>query len=296
MGEAGRVSDKVADKVALITGTSSGFGLLSALELASRGYMVIATMRDVAHGGELLRRARESQVERRLRCIALDVTNESQISETIGAVLAEYGRIDVLVNNAGYAVGGFVEEVPLAEWRRQLETNFFGLVAVTQAALPAMRARRSGLIINVSSISGRSGFPGYGPYAASKFAVEGFSESLRHEMSSWGVKVVLVEPGSFKTPIWNKGLQNMHTRPGSPYKEQLDAVLTYSRRSADTAPDPIGVARLIGRITAMRSPRLRYAIGQGSRLLLWGKALLPWKWMEWAIAAGLKQSPGSRRG
>lgn len=288
------MGNKSIGNVALITGASSGFGLLSALELAGRGYTVVAGMRDLARKEELLQKARGLQLEQLLHCIALDVTNESQIAQAVAAVRAEYGRIDVLVNNAGYAVGGFVEEVPLAEWRRQLETNFFGLVAMTQAVLPAMREHRSGLIINVSSVSGRSGFPGYGPYAASKFAVEGFSESLRHEMSGWGVKVVLVEPGSFKTPIWNKGLQNMHARPGSPYKEQLDAILAYSRRSAETAPDPIGVARLIGRIADMRSPRMRYTIGQGSRLLLWSKALLPWKWMEWAIAVGLKP-PAARK-
>lgn len=192
------------------------------------------------------------------------------------------------MNNAGFAVGGFVEEVSMETWRRQMETNFFGLIAVTKAVLPFMRAQRSGLIINVSSVSGLTGFPGYAPYAASKFAVEGFSESLRQEMLSYGVRVVLVEPGSFRTPIWGKGIAGIHSPEGSPYRARLEEVLRYSRRSAETAPDPQEVADLIARITAKRAPRLRYPVGKGSRVLMIGKALIPWKVLEGIISKSLR--------
>jgi len=161
-------------------------------------------------------------------------------------------------------------------------------VAVTREVLPHMRVRGSGLVINVGSVSGLAGFPGYGPYAASKFAVEGFSESLRHEMAPFGVRIVLVEPGAFRTPIWNKGLERIRTADTSPYHDRLQAVLRYSRKAAETAPDPQQVADLVGRIVFMRSPRLRYAVGRGSGLLIWAKALLPWKWFERMIAWGLR--------
>lgn len=139
--------------------------------------------------------------------LALDVTDEASIASAIQESLELAGRMDVLVNNAGFAVGGFVEEVSMEEWRRQLETNFFGLVAVTKAVLPHMRVQRSGLIINVSSVSGLSGFPGYGPYAASKFAVEGFSESLRQEMLSLASALYWLNRAPSVPPSGTKGLR-----------------------------------------------------------------------------------------
>ncbi|AHV97010.1 SDR family oxidoreductase [Paenibacillus sabinae] len=277
-----------SEAVAFVTGASSGFGLLTAVKLAELGCTVIATMREPSRKEELERRAEHSGILGRVRVMRMDVTDPAGIEETVKAVLADYGRIDVLVNNAGYAAGGFVEEVPLEAWRQQLETNFFGLVAVTKAVLPRMRERRTGLIVNIGSVSGRAAFPGFGPYAASKFAVEGFSECLRHEMSPFGVKVVLLEPGAYRTPIWNKGLSQIASAGDSPYRARLDAVLKYSRKAAVTAPDPQEVADLIGRIVRLRSPRLRYVLGRGSRLLIGGRALLPWSWFERIVARALR--------
>ncbi|WP_458461821.1 SDR family oxidoreductase [Paenibacillus sp.] len=276
------------DPVALITGTSSGFGLLTAITLAKQGYRVVATMRDLSRREELTRLAEQAGISERVQVVQLDVTDPESVQKAVGTVLQNNGRIDILVNNAGFAVGGFIEEVSMEDWRRQMETNLFGLIAVTRAVLPVMREQKQGLIINLSSVSGLSGFPGYAPYAASKFAVEGFTESLRHEMSSFGVRVVLVEPGAYRTPIWNKGLGEIHRNEDSPYKHKLDAVLRYSKHASETAPDPQEVADLIGRIARMRAPRLRYALGKGSRVLIIGKALLPWKWLERIIARGLK--------
>lgn len=274
--------------VALITGTSSGFGLLTAVRLASNGYQVAATMRNTARAGELMILAQEKGVADRIHLLQLDVTDSESIQQAVAEVLGHFGQIDVLVNNAGFALGGYVEELTLTDWRDQMETNFFGLVAMTRAVLPHMRQRGNGFIINVSSVSGLAGFPGYGPYAASKFAVEGYSESLRHEMAPYGVHVVLVEPGAFRTPIWNKGLERIRTAEDSPYRDRLNAVLQYSRQAAKTAPDPQQVAELIARIVSKRSPRLRYAVGQGAGFMRWAKAILPWKWLELIIARALR--------
>ncbi|UQZ37667.1 short-chain dehydrogenase [Paenibacillus sp. PK3_47] len=281
-------SSHTSGRTALVTGTSSGFGLLTAVTLAGKGYQVIATMRDLSRKNELLSQAEQAGVHKQIHLMTMDVTDSVSVQSAVASITEAYGRIDVLVNNAGFAVGGFIEEVSMEEWRRQMETNFFGLVAVTKAVLPVMREQREGLIINVSSVSGLSGFPGYGPYAASKWAVEGFSESLRQEMSPFGVRVVLVEPGSFRTPIWEKGIGGIQVNEASPYKEKLEEVLRYSRRTAETAPDPRQVADLIGRITAISAPKLRYPVGKGSRMLMIGKALLPWKMLERIIARGLK--------
>lgn len=275
------------DRVALITGTSSGFGLLSALELAGKGYQVIAGMRDLSRRDELVQQAEQAGLLGRIHPVAMDVTHAVSIDSAVTAILEQFGRIDVLVNNAGLAVGGFVEEVSMEEWRRQMDTNFFGLVEVTKAVLPVMRSQRKGTIINVSSVSGMIGFPGYAPYAASKYAVEGFSESLRQEMNPFGIKVVLVEPGSFRTPIWGKGLTGIQSREDSPYKEKLDEVLRYTRRTAETAPDPQQVAELIGLIAGLRAPKLRYPVGKGSKILIAGKSLLPWKTLERIISRSL---------
>lgn len=222
--------------VALVTGASSGFGLLVSVALAREGYQVVASMRNMQNKEMLTTVASEAGVYDRIEVISLDVTDFATVESVVNDVTNRYGRIDVLVNNAGFAVGGFVEELSIEEWERQFATNFFGLVAVTKAVLPIMRTQRSGKIINISSISGRVGFPAMGPYVASKFAVEGFSESLRLEMLPYGVHVVLIEPGSFKTNIWSKGLQGVSVRSDSPYAKEMKTIVQYVNRVAKTAP------------------------------------------------------------
>ncbi|MHA7964261.1 SDR family oxidoreductase [Paenibacillus sp. CAU 1782] len=285
VGDREAASERAA---ALITGASSGFGMLTAVKLAEQGYRVIATMRDPDKSAELLERARRAGVADSIEIRRLDVTDSSAIERVVAETMQNHKRIDVLVNNAGFAVGGFVEDVPMEDWRRQMETNFFGLVEMAKAVIPIMRNQHSGMIINISSISGRVGFPGYAPYAASKFAVEGFSESLRHELSPFGVKVVLVEPGAYRTPIWDKGLGQINNPDHSPYRKRLQAIMSYSRRSGEAAPDPQQVADFIGRLAGSRSPKLRYPLGQGAVLALWSKALLPWNWFEGIIRRGTR--------
>lgn len=272
------------EKIALVTGASSGFGLLIAVALAREGYRVVASMRDPERCEPLLREAGKAGVAGRLDIAKLDVTDAAAIEAAVTGTVDKYGRIDALVNNAGFAVGGFIEEVPEEAWRAQMETNFFGLVAVTRAVLPIMRSQGAGAIIQIGSVSGRVAFPGYGAYAASKFAVEGFAESLRHEAAPYGIRVYLVEPGAYRTPIWTKGFAGIHTRPKSPYERRLNAVLEFSRKTADNAPDPREVAELVVRLAKRRRPgRLRYPIGRGSRLLVLASKLLPWNWLEAAV-------------
>lgn len=278
-------------RIAIVTGTSSGFGLLTTVELAKYGYHVVATMRDMTRQDQLMKSAERYGVNQHIECLCLDVTDQPSIHKTIDFVIERYGRIDVLVNNAGISLGGFVEEVPLADWHHIMDTNFYSIVSMTQAVLPHMRAAQSGKIINISSISGRLGFPGYGPYAASKFAIEGFSESLRLEMLPYGIHVSLVEPGAYKTNIWSKGFDYIakHTRDDSPYEKTLAAILTYSKNIASHASDPQDVAKTVARIAQARYPKLRYALGKGARMTVWGKALLPWKWFEQIVMSQLRK-------
>jgi len=276
------------NRIAVVTGASSGFGLLTTIELAKAGYTVAATMRNLDKQTALLEAAAGAGVSDAVHVFALDVTKHDQVQEAVAGILHKLGAIDVLVNNAGYAVGGFTEDVPMEAWYAQMETNFFGLVAVTKAVLPYMRKQQSGRIINVSSVSGRFGIPGYGPYAASKFAVEGFSEALRLEMRAYGVDVVLVEPGSFKTDIWDKGLSSMYAPADSPYAKLSQRLAALSRRTAEAAPDPIAVAGLIARLAAAKRTKLRYVIGPGSSVMLAGRSLLPWRRFEQIVSKLLK--------
>jgi NAD(P)-dependent dehydrogenase (short-subunit alcohol dehydrogenase family) len=254
--------------------------LHASVALAKRGFFVIATMRDRQKQAPLFTMAEQEGVADRIEVVLLDVTDPQTITEAVNQTVERYGRIDLLVNNAGYAAGGFVEELPLDEWRQQFETNFFGLVEVTRAVLPHMRSRHSGTIINISSISGRMGFPGLAPYSASKHAVEGFSESLRLEMLPHGIHVVLIEPGSYRTDIWKKGLAHAEDRPASPYREQMKRIAAMTEQIMNKAPEPDEVIAAIVKAAISQRPRLRYPVGSGVRLSVLAKELLPWGWVE----------------
>jgi len=177
------------ERVVLITGASSGFGLLTTVTLARRGWRVLATMRDLTRRDRLEAAAQEAGVLDHIEFLALDVTNAAQIAELAASIAARPDPLDAIVNNAGFAMAGFADDVSDAELRRQFDTNFFGAIAVTRAFLPQLRRQGKGHIIMVSSISGRMGFPGIGSYAASKFALEGWAETLRLEMKPLGVRL-----------------------------------------------------------------------------------------------------------
>ena len=279
--------------IVLITGTSSGFGLLTSVALAKEGYQVVAAMRDPGKSDRLLRAAQEAGVpEGRIEVVRLDVTEFASIPGVVEDVLARHGRIDVLINNAGFAKGGVIEDVPMEVWREQFETNVFGLIAVTKAVIPSMRERRSGKVVNISSISGRMAFPLMGPYCTSKFAVEGFSETLRMEMLPFGVDVILVEPASYKTDIWDKGLDGMEPDPASPYAGLMEGAYRAARQSGDNGGDPQEVVELIQTLLRAPAPSLRHPIGKGLKNLLLLRNLIPAKTLEKLM---MKRLLGGRR-
>ncbi|KQL46313.1 short-chain dehydrogenase [Brevibacillus choshinensis] len=266
--------------VALVTGASSGFGKHSSYALVKAGFTVIASMRDVKKRGPLDKIAKMNIPAEHMEVISLDVTSQQQIEESIRSIIERHGRIDLLVNNAGYACGGFTEELSAEDWRKQFDVNVFGLIDVTRAVLPHMREQRCGRIINISSISGRFGFPGLAPYAASKHAVEGFSESLRLELRPFGIYVSLIEPGSYRTSIWQKGLEHTSRSSSSPYAVQMQKLLASVEQIIEHAPEPDEVIATIVHAATTPKPRLRYPIGRGVKLTIAMKNLLPWKWIE----------------
>jgi NAD(P)-dependent dehydrogenase (short-subunit alcohol dehydrogenase family) len=281
------------EKIAVVTGASSGFGLLTSIELAKAGFRVVATMRDLGRRERLDTAVGTAGLAAKIDVRELDVTKFDAIPAFVDSVVSDYGRLDVLVNNAGFAVAGFAEDIKLDELRMQFETNFFGAVVMTKAALPTMRRQRSGHIIQVSSIAGLHGSVTVSSYSASKHALEGWSESLRMEVNSLGIKVVLVEPGAFQTDIWTRGavMGEQSTKETSPNIQRSLRM----RSTIEKLPkaDPIAVAKLIVAIAQNPNPRLRYLIGRDAKIQLAMKRILPWKWHEKVIANFLKIDPKS---
>jgi len=278
----------MSDKIAVITGASSGFGLLTAVELAKAGFRVVASMRDLGRRAKLDEAAAAARMAQRIDVRRLDVTEFDTIPGFVDAIVRDYGRVDVLINNAGFAVAGFAEDLKLEEIRMQFETNFFGTVALTQAVLPVMRRRKSGHIIMISSIGGLHGSVSISSYSASKFALEGWTESLRLEVNALGIKVVLVEPGSFQTDIWTRGavMGKNATAKTSPNYERI--VRMRDRIRAIQKRDPMEVVKVIVRIAQDPDPKLRYLVGSDAKIQLAMKRILPWKWHEKMIANFLK--------
>ena len=278
----------MSEKVVLITGASSGFGLLTSLELARAKFKVIATMRDLARRGPLDQAAVAQNLAVHIDIRQLDVTHFDSIARFMEGVVRDYGRIDVLINNAGFAVAGFAEDVTLDELRLQFETNFFGAVAMTKAVLPIMRRQRGGHIIQISSIAGVHGSYSVSSYSASKHALEGWSESLRMEVDPLGIKIVLIEPGSFQTDIWTRGvvMGKEAIQDTSPNFQR--SLRMRKRVEAIPKADPAEVARVIARIAQDPNPKLRYLVGRDARTQLIMKRLLPWKWYEKVIKNFLK--------
>jgi NAD(P)-dependent dehydrogenase (short-subunit alcohol dehydrogenase family) len=187
-----------------ITGTSSGFGRAFAEHALARGHNVVATARQTSALGALA-----SASPDRVLTVALDVARPGDAKAAIAAAVSRFGRIDVLINNAGYGVVGAFEETPDAELRALMETNFFGAMNVTRAALPILRTQRSGAIVNMSSLGGQLSFAGFSAYSATKFAIEGASEALAQEVAPFGIKVLIVEPGQFRTNLAGSGMRHM---------------------------------------------------------------------------------------
>jgi NAD(P)-dependent dehydrogenase (short-subunit alcohol dehydrogenase family) len=262
----------------LVTGASSGIGEACARRLDGLGHRVVAGVRDPEAAGRL----RSSSC--RVRPVMLDVTDPDQVT----AALAEVDRLvgedglDGLVNNAGIALAGPVELLPLAEWRRQFEVNLFGQVAVTQAALPAVR-RATGRIVFVGSIAGTVAIPFGAAYGASKHAVEAVAQSLREEVRPWGIRVAVVAPGTVRTPIWDKGLEQPDPDAGSMppedaerYTEFAERLREQVRKIRDTpVPGPEVVARAVEHALLHPRPRYRYSPGRGVAVVHAAAKVLP---------------------
>jgi NAD(P)-dependent dehydrogenase (short-subunit alcohol dehydrogenase family) len=275
----------MAKKTVLITGASSGFGMLAAQRLAKTGYHVIATMRNMEKAADFKEIVRNDGLDENVTLLHLDVTSDDSI-RALKQFLNESGKIDILINNAGFAFGGFGEEITVDEYREQFETNFFGVIAVTQAVLPIMRSQQSGKIINMSSISGLIGFPGLSPYVSSKHALEGFSESLRLEVKPCGIDVILIEPGSFSTNIWTTGkrVSPLSMKEDSPYYEYMTGIEEELERGREKLGDPLEVIELIMKLCEKKEEtKLRYTVGKGVRLSLFLKRVLPWRIWESVI-------------
>src|SRR5271165_6460513 len=277
-------------KIAVVTGSSSGIGLLTAVELALNGYRVVATMRNLANSGRLEEAAKTAGVYDRLDLRRLDLTEFDSLPRAVEAIVRDHGRIDLLVNNAGFSMAGFAEDMTLAELRHQFETNFFGNVAMTKAVLPIMRTQNSGHIITVTSVGGLVGHPMLSAYCASKYALEGWSESLRIETHSLGIHVSLVEPGAYDTDIWERNvvIAKGALDPASPNKERSQLFAEFVKNSAKNRRDPREVARSIVRVAGDPNPRLRYLIGGDAKLQIWLKRMVPWRKYERMVAKAVK--------
>jgi NAD(P)-dependent dehydrogenase (short-subunit alcohol dehydrogenase family) len=275
-------------KVAIVTGASSGIGLLTSVELARSGFRVIATMRSPSKRTKLDEAAARVGFPDRIDVLRLDVTEFDSHSALVSTVVSKYGRIDVLVNNAGFAMGGFAEDCTLGELREQFETNFFGAVSMTKAVLPVMRQQKAGHIIQVTSIAGRCAHPVLSSYSASKFALEGWSESLRLEMKPLGINVAIIEPGSFETDIWetNAHVAKRAFEKDSPNHERSLRFRDYVRKNVKKR-DAIIVAKLIASVALDPNPRLRYVVGPDAKMMKWVQRLVPWSRYERAIVKTL---------
>ncbi|MBM4763405.1 SDR family oxidoreductase [Bacillus sp. B15-48] len=274
-------------KNAIVTGSSSGFGLLCVLELAKSGFHVIATMRDISKADKLFEEARKQNSEPFIEVQPLDVTSSESISQ-FTSYLSNLNSVDILVNNAGIAIGGFCEELSIDDYRQQFDTNFFAVVAITQAVLPFMRKSGGGRMINMSSISGQFGFPGLSPYAASKHALEGFSESLRLEVKPFGIDVVLIEPGSYKTNIWTS-MDQISISENSPYHSYMVKLQTEIESEKANHGSPEEVAALVAQVASQeKTPKLRYPIGKSVKTNIRLKAFLPWQFIESLIFKKLR--------
>jgi NAD(P)-dependent dehydrogenase (short-subunit alcohol dehydrogenase family) len=270
----------VASKVWFITGTSKGFGRVWAEAALARGDRVAATARDVETLQPLVERYGDQAA-----AIALDVTDKPAVDRAVAEAIARFGRIDVAVNNAGYGLFGAIEEVSEAEARAQLETNLFGALWVTQAVLPQMRAQQSGHIIQVSSIGGVNAFPTVGLYHASKWGLEGFSQSLAAEVADLGIKVTIVEPGGFATE-WG-GPSARRATPMAAYDGARAAIARFRGASVPGDPDATGPAIL--KIVDAEAPPLRVFFGSGGLPVTraeYARRIETWeKWNDLALEA-----------
>ncbi len=257
----------------LITGCSTGIGRATAEQLVNKGWTVYATARRPESIDDLKAKG--------CKTLALDVTDEASMQAAVEQVQSAEGAVGVLINNAGYSQSGALESVPMAELRKQFETNVFGLLRMCQLVLPGMRAQRNGRIVNISSMGGRLTFPGGGAYHATKYSVEALSDVLRFEVAGFGVKVILIEPGLIRTEFGAAAVGSMRgiedDGPYASFNARVASVTAgaYQGPMARLGAGPEAVARTIERAISKQRPKARYPVTASARLMLAQRAILP---------------------
>ena len=261
--------------VILVTGSSTGIGYATALTLARNGHTVYASMRNPTRSPQLQETAEQENLK--LITLPMDVLDEGSITDAVNGILAKEKQIDVLVNNAGVAAWGSVEELDMEYFRRDMETNYFGTVRCIKAVMTGMRERRSGTIINVTSVAGKVYANFHGPYCASKAAVEALSESLAQELAPFNVKVAIVEPGIVETPIFSK----VNPYPDQLLYPNLKRFMSIFAASLENHVQPSVVADVINEIVSGNSDRLRYTAGPDAiPLLTWRSSMSDEEWVS----------------
>lgn len=262
-------------KTILITGASSGIGRACADHLSRQGHRVFGTSRSTPFPSELAPAGVTTMIQ-------MDVTEDASVERAVGFVLETTGRIDAVVNNAGIGIAGAVEDTTIEDARVQFETNFFDALRVCRAVLPTMRSRRSGTIVNVSSIDGLIALPYQAMYSASKFALEGLTEALRMEVKQFGIHVVLVEPGDTNTGFTDNRRIVPGARQNRAFADRFERMMAIVEADERSGVSPDTIARLVGRIIDRPSPRLRYRVGAFLQTLAAAlKGILPGWLFEW---------------
>jgi len=258
------------EKVALVTGSSSGIGLETVLSLARDGYHTFASMRNLEKSVELEHAAKKENLS--IKVIELDVDKEESIVSAIKKIITDCGRLDVLVNNAGYGQFGCTEDVTIDDFRKQFETNFFSVVRIIQEVAPIMRKQNSGNIINISSIAGRIGLPGSPAYISSKFALEGLGECLRYELGQFGIKTTMIEPGVIKTNFFNS-MKIPESKTDPKYKNLTDHILSGLKMMAELGTPPSQVADVVMKAIHDDEMLPRYIVGTDAAMFIEAKKM-----------------------
>lgn len=271
-------------KTVLITGASTGIGRSTAQIFHKQGWNVVATMRSPEKSTELADLPN-------VLCLPLDVTNVDTIHAAIDRAIAQFGTIDVVINNAGYALIGAFEACEMADVRGQFETNVFGLMEVTRAILPHFRLRKQGVLVNVASVGGRIAFPIYSPYHATKWAIEGFSESLQHELRQFNIKVKIIEPGAIKTDFYSRSITVAKQAGLNVYDDYIHRTLPQMDRAGKEGSAPEVTAQAIYKAATDGTWTLRYPAGGNAGLLLGLRKFLPDAWFTALIRRSIEKEP-----
>ena len=259
------------ENVALVTGCSSGIGLETAVSLAREGHFTYATMRNMKKSEDLDKIVNDEDLP--IKILELDVDDEESVDNTIAKIMEEKGRIDTLVNNAGWGMWGTVEDVSIEEFKQQFETNFFSIIRMIQKVAPIMRKQKSGNIVNVSSVAGRIGFPVSPAYISSKFALEGLSECLRFELGPFGINVIIIEPGVIKTNFFDSMKMAKKSNSDSVYNEITSKVVSGVKMMAEMGTESKEVANTIIKSINAENPLPRYIVGNDAMMFLEAKKM-----------------------